>query len=69
MLIVAGQRLELPPVPEHGVEVADLTAQPDAAIGVHCTDPAHVPARLAQAIEELSAEELDLDAELGDGVV
>ena len=27
---------------------------------------AHVPARLAQAAEELGAEELDFDAELGD---
>ncbi|CAN6285829.1 unnamed protein product [Urochloa humidicola] len=65
-LILARQRHEPPPVLEHGVEVTDLPAQPDAAVGVHCADPAHVPARLAQAAEELGAEELDLDAELGD---
>ena len=65
MVVVARQLPEPPPVLEHGVEVADLASQPDAAVGVHGADPAHVPARLAEAAEELGAEEPDLDAELG----
>jgi hypothetical protein len=63
-LLLARQRPEPPPVLEHGVEVADLAAQADAAVGVHGADPAQVPAGLAEAAEELGAEEPDPDAEL-----
>ncbi|XP_066323550.1 L-type lectin-domain containing receptor kinase VIII.2-like [Miscanthus floridulus] len=42
----------------------ELASQPDAAVGVHGADPAHVPTRIIEAAEELGAEEPDLDAEL-----
>jgi len=36
LLILARQRHEPPPVLEHGVEVADLPPQPDAAVQLAC---------------------------------
>ena len=42
----------------------ELASQPDATVGVHGADPAHVPSRIIEAAEELGAEEPDLDAEL-----
>lgn len=64
--VTPGRRHEPPPVLEHEPEVVDLPAEADAAVGVHGAHRAQIPAVLAEAGEEVGAEEPDPDAEAGD---